>query len=74
MRGIPGRKRRNYNLRLNQEEHAVLQRAAELSGFDGWSAYLRHIGVRSARQVCGEFGLEQGAPDADGPTLWDSRS
>ena len=67
---MAGRKRGNYSLRLTEEEMDVLRRAAALKGFDGWSAYLRHVGITDARETCLDHGQPQRPPDPGTPTLW----
>ena len=65
------RPRRNLSIRLSDEELALLQRAAKLTGCDGWSAYLRRLGVTEARELCAAYGGP--LKDNDGPTLWEAR-
>ena len=68
---MSGRTRANHNLRLTREELELFKTAARLKGFDGWSSYLRHLGVTDARQTCVEHGFVQRAPDPNAPTLWE---
>ena len=65
--------RTNHNLRLSDEELALLKEASRLKGFSSWSAYLRYLGINDARQACAEHGLGGLRSDPGTPTLWDTQ-
>jgi len=49
---------------LNIPHHAALERAAELSGFDDYSAALRHLSAGSAEYASASYGVNHGVSHA----------